>query len=138
MFLSGSSSKSLSAQLSGQSLNGALATAEKYAMTSEAHLEEVLDLLVNSATHARVLKGMKARLADESGFTATNFGHAYAQYATFVLFEKLLKLYKKTNSDWLDVYSQCKKAGFDQPPKKGPDGGDGGGSRLTMHNKLGF
>lgn len=125
---SGGMGKSIGQTLSQQnSLGGTLDTLEQYALQSDSNLEEALQLLAG-ASHQRGVKGLKLRLNDAVSLNATDSGHAYAQYATYMLFVKLLQLYKGNKlGEYLLLQAECKKRDFDKKPPKG--GGNGGGGR---------
>jgi hypothetical protein len=136
---SGGMGKSIGQTLTQQTtLRGTLATLEQHAMQSASNLEQALDMLVNGS-HQRGIKGLQMRLHDSVSFNATDKGHGFAQYSTYLLFAKLLQMYKGQNLDaWLMIQAECKKRDFDKkPPDGGGDGGGKGGNyRLGPSQKM--
>ena len=137
----GFSGSSMTQALSAEStLTGTLATIEQEATRSGEALMEAIRL-VCAGSHARGVKGLAARLEDHQRFSQTDRGHAYASWATFQtylrLIQRLAQLRGKLPPQY-DLQQQCRSAGFDKKPKDDfdPPGKGRGSATYTPKARL--
>ena len=116
-------------------LTGSLNQLRTEALKSDDVLERAIQELV-SGSHGRGagIRGVGHRFSD-GRYDESHGGHAHAEYATFQLFDELLRLWsqkgKTPKQQWLDIHSLCcKQYQFDKKPPDRDKGGGGGKGEL--------